>query len=169
VVRQVREVRLLAACAALLLCGCAAPRSHDDDVAAIAAVSDARADAFRRGDAAAIAARFTEDGLLMAPGAPAARGREAVRAYYQKLFDEFDADLESGYDEVEVSGDLAFGRGFAKVTVRPKGGGPAVVSTAKYLNLLRRQADGAWLTTHDIWNGNEPDPPAPPRADKLEE
>lgn len=136
------------------MAGCAPAR---DDVAAIKAVSDARAEAFRQGDAAAIAARFTEDGLLMAPGAPAVRGREAVRAYYQKLFDEFHAGLESGYDEVEVSGDLAFGRGFAKVTARPKSGdGPEVVSTAKYINILRRQPDGTWLTTHDIWNGNEP-------------
>ncbi|MCL4793220.1 MAG: SgcJ/EcaC family oxidoreductase [Bryobacteraceae bacterium] len=146
-------MRWLTAAAALCLLGCAAPR---DDVAAIQAVSDARAEAFRRGDAAAIAARFTNDGLLMAPGVPAARGREAVRAYYQKLFDEFEADLESGYDEVEVSGDLAFGRGFAKVTVRPRHGGEAQSSTAKYINILRRQPNGEWLTTHDIWNGNEP-------------
>jgi uncharacterized protein (TIGR02246 family) len=144
-----------------LLLGCAAPPAPDTDresardEAAIRALSDARAEAFRQGDAAAIAARFTEDGLLMAPGAPAMQGREAVRAYYQKLFDEFDLGLESGYDEVSISGDLAFGRGFAKVTARPKSGGPTVVSTAKYLNILRRQPNGTWLTTHDIWNANE--------------
>jgi uncharacterized protein (TIGR02246 family) len=144
-----------------LLLGCAAPpapetaRDSARDEAAIRALSDARTEAFRQGDAAAIAARFTEDGLLMAPGAPAMQGREAVRAYYQKLFDEFELGLESGYDEVSISGDLAYGRGFAKVTARPKTGGPPVVSTAKYLNLLRRQPNGAWLTTHDIWNAND--------------
>jgi ketosteroid isomerase-like protein len=30
------------------------------------------------------------------------------------------------------------------------------VSTAKYLNILEKQSDGTWKTTHDIWNGNEP-------------
>jgi uncharacterized protein (TIGR02246 family) len=140
-----------------LLLGCAAPPAPDSarDEAAIRALSDARAEAFRQGDASAIAARFTQDGLLMAPGAPAAQGRDAVRAYYQKLFDQFELGLESGYDEVSVSGNLAFGRGFAKVTARPKAGGPTSISTAKYLNILRRQPDGSWLTTHDIWNPNE--------------
>lgn len=147
--------------------GCAAnPKTHgaesavvsndtQQDVAAIRAVSDARAEAFRRGDSAAIAAQFTADGFLMAPGSSTKQGREAVRAYYQSIFEEFDAGLESGYDEVSVSGDLAYGRGFAKVTLRPKTGGAIAVSTAKYLNILRRQADGSWKTTHDIWNGNE--------------
>jgi len=147
--------------------GCAAnPKSHgvesavvrndtQQDVAAIRAVSDARAEAFRQGDSAAIAAQFTADGFLMAPGSGTKQGREAVRAYYQSIFDEFDAGLESGYDEVSVSGDLAYGRGFAKVTLKPKVGGATTVSTAKYLNILRRQADGSWKTTHDIWNGNE--------------
>jgi ketosteroid isomerase-like protein len=30
-----------------------------------------------------------------------------------------------------------------------------LVSTAKYLNILKKQADGSWKTTHDIWNSNE--------------
>lgn len=129
--------------------------TQEEQIAAIRAVSDARAEAFRRGDAAGIAAHFTDEGLLMAPGSPTQRGREAVRAYYQSIFDAYEADLESGYDEVEVSGDLAFGRGFAKVTLKPRAGGATAVSTAKYLNILRRQPDGTWKTTHDIWNGNE--------------
>jgi uncharacterized protein (TIGR02246 family) len=151
---------LLAGLLAGILCGCGGDSRRAEtagDVAAIRAVSDARAEAFRRGDAAGIAIHFTDDGLLMAPGSPAQRGREAVRAYYQSLFDAYEAGLESGYEEVEVSGDLAVGRGFAKVTLRPRTGGPTTVSTAKYLNVLRRQPNGGWLTTHDIWNGNEPE------------
>jgi uncharacterized protein (TIGR02246 family) len=145
---------------ALWLSGCSTNptrRSSEMDVASIRAVSDARAEAFRQGDSAGIAVHFTEDGLLMAPGSPAQRGRDAVRAYYQSIFDAYEAGLESGYDEVEVSGDLAVGRGFAKVTLKPRAGGETVVSTAKYLNVLRRQPDGSWKTTHDIWNGNEPE------------
>ena len=30
-----------------------------------------------------------------------------------------------------------------------------MTSTSKYLNILERQADGTWKTTHDIWNANE--------------
>jgi uncharacterized protein (TIGR02246 family) len=141
----------------LMGCGAQAPRGsgRDADIAAIKAVSDARAEAFRRGDAAGIAIHFTEGGVLMAPGAPFVTGRAAVQAYYQKLFDAMEADLESGYVAVEVDGDLAYGQGFAKVTARPHEGGEVSVSTAKYINILKRQADGTWKTTHDIWNANE--------------
>ncbi|WP_370752738.1 YybH family protein [Foetidibacter luteolus] len=63
--------------------------------------------------------------------------------------------MESHYDEVNVSGNLAYGRGYAKVTLIPKKGGAPVVSTAKYLNILKKQPGGEWKTTHDIWNSNE--------------
>ena len=74
---------------ALWLSGCLAnppQQSSATGVASIRTVSAARAEAFRQGDAAGIAVHFTEDGLLMAPGSPAQRGREAVRAYYQSIF-----------------------------------------------------------------------------------
>lgn len=126
-----------------------------EDIAAIESMSAARAQAFNEGNADAIAARFAEEGILMAPGQPAVTGRPAVASYYQAIFDEYAAELTSGYEEVKVSGDLAYGRGYAKVKLTPHAGGEPVVSTAKYLNILQRQPDGSWLTTHDIWNGNE--------------
>lgn len=125
------------------------------DIAAIKALSAARAKAFNEGDAGTIAAAFTEDGLLMAPEKQSQTGREAVRQYYQGIFDQYKTVLESGYDEVRVSGDLAYGVGFARVKLVAHNGGDTLLSTAKYINVLRRQNDGSWLTTHDIWNGNE--------------
>lgn len=125
------------------------------DVSAIKAMSAARAKAFNEGKAADIAIHFTEHGVLMAPGAPATSGRAAVQTYYQSIFDQYVTDLESGYEEVKVSGDMAYGRGFAKVKLVPHAGGDTLVSSAKYINILERQPDGSWLTTHDIWNENE--------------
>lgn len=129
--------------------------SQEEDVAAITAVSEARAQAFNESDAQGIANHFTEDAILMAPGAPAAQGREAVAAYYQSIFDEYEPVLESYYEEVEVSGDMAYGRGEAKVSLTPREGGPTTTSTSKYLNILQRQPDGSWQTTRDVWNANE--------------
>lgn len=137
--------------------GCSPPMKKDgaSDISAIKAMSAARAKAFNEGNAAKIAIHFTENGVLMAPGAEATFGREAVESYYRSIFDQYVTVLESGYEEVKVSGDIAFGRGFAKVKLTPHGGGDTLVSTAKYINILERQPDGAWLTTHDIWNANE--------------
>jgi uncharacterized protein (TIGR02246 family) len=135
---------------------CDNSQQASDDVAAIKALSAKRAQAFNDGDSQVIADAFTETGLLMAPGAEATSGRKAVYKYYQGIFDEYKTTLESGYSDVKVSGNLAYGVGHAKVTLAPHNGGDTIIiSTSKYINILERQADGTWLTTHDIWNGNE--------------
>lgn len=141
----------------IIATSCDMNKDHvDKDIADIKALSAKRAKAFNDGDSQVIADAFTENGLLMAPGSEASSGREAVRAYYQGIFDEYKTTLESGYSDVKVSGDLAYGIGHAKVTLHPRNGGDTVIlSTSKYVNILERQPDGSWLTTHDIWNGNE--------------
>ncbi|MEX2233768.1 MAG: SgcJ/EcaC family oxidoreductase [Cyclobacteriaceae bacterium] len=142
----------------MMLCpACNTIRQDDSssDIVAIKSMSAARAKAFNEGNAAGIADHFTENGVLMAPGSAATFGRAAVQAYYASIFDQYATLLESGYEEVKVSGDLAYGRGYAKVKLIPRVGGDTLVSTAKYINILERQPNGSWLTTHDIWNGNE--------------
>lgn len=110
----------------ILLSICLLPISCNGDTETdkklITEMSKARAKAFNEGNATDIAVHFTEDALLMAPGKPAAKGRTAVAAYYQSIFNEYTTQLESHYEEVEVSGNIAYGRGFAKVTLFPKKG-----------------------------------------------
>jgi uncharacterized protein (TIGR02246 family) len=125
------------------------------DIEAIKAMSNARAQAFNEGDAKTIADYFTQDAVLMAPGAEPKIGPEAVEAYYQSIFDQYETRLNSSYDEVEVSGGLAFGRGTAEVTLIPRNGDSTTVSVSKYLNILQKQPNGQWKTTHDIWNDNQ--------------
>jgi uncharacterized protein (TIGR02246 family) len=152
--------KLLKVTLMLLIVGlaCCDKRSIEDDandISDIKALSATRAKAFNEGNAGVIADAFTESGKLMAPDMTTMTGREAVRGYYQRIFDQYKTSLESGYEEVRVSGNLAYGVGYAKVKLVPHNGGDTLVSTAKYVNLLQRQDDGSWLTTHDIWNANE--------------
>ena len=126
-----------------------------NDISEIKALSATRAKAFNEGNADNIANAFTESGILMAPDMTSMTGREAVRGYYQRIFDQYKTFLESGYEEVRVSGNLGYGVGYAKVKLVPHNGGDTLVSSAKYINVLQRQEDGSWLTTHDIWNANE--------------
>lgn len=139
----------------LLLFSCGTKQDNAADVATIEAMSAARAKAFNEGNAAAIARYFTEDAVLMAPGEPPMQGPEQVERYYQAIFDQYDTQLTSYYDEVEVSGGLAYGRGTAEVTLISKNGDSTTTSVSKYLNILKKQANGEWKTTHDIWNGSE--------------
>ncbi|MEQ8878525.1 MAG: SgcJ/EcaC family oxidoreductase [Cyclobacteriaceae bacterium] len=125
------------------------------DIEAIESMSKARAKAFNEGDAKTIASYFAEDAILMAPEQPPMKGPDQVEVYYQSIFDQYDTELSSHYDEVEVSGDLAFGRGTAEVRLKPKKGDSVITSVSKYLNILQKQPNGEWLTTHDIWNSNQ--------------
>jgi uncharacterized protein (TIGR02246 family) len=124
------------------------------EISEIKRISATRAKAFNDGNANVIADAFAENGILMPPDMGSMKGREAVREYYQRIFDQYKTFLESGYEEVKVSVDIAYGVGYAKVKLVPHGGGDTLVSTAKYINILHRQNDGSWLTTHDIWNAN---------------
>jgi hypothetical protein len=50
---------------------------------------------------------------------------------------------------------LTFRVGYANVKLVPRSGGDTHVSTAKYINILQRQEEGSWLTTHNTWNAND--------------
>jgi uncharacterized protein (TIGR02246 family) len=139
----------------LFSCHSVEKKNSMEDIATITAISAERAKAFNEGNANGIATHFTNEAYLMAPESETKRGRAEIEAYYQAIFDEFETELESGYEDVKVDGDLAYGRGFAKVWLTPKSGGKKIYSESKYLNILERQSDGAWKTTHDIWNGND--------------
>jgi uncharacterized protein (TIGR02246 family) len=152
---KLRLVTIILLITNLTSCDKRGTQDEAGDISKIKALSAARAKAFNEGNADVIAAAFTETGLLMAPEAKSTTGREAVREYYQHIFDQYKTFLESGYEEVKVSGDIGYGVGFAKVKLVPHTGGDTLVSTAKYINILQRQSDGSWLTTHDIWNANE--------------
>lgn len=58
------------------------------DVAAIKMVLDDWVAAANAGDAAAMAALFTDDGILMLPNEPSVIGKEAIRSHLQAHFDE---------------------------------------------------------------------------------
>ena len=55
---------------------------------------------------------------------------------------------------IDGRGDLAFARGTYSWTVRV-GEGEPVSDTGKWLTIGRRQADGTWLLSQDIWNSDQ--------------
>jgi uncharacterized protein (TIGR02246 family) len=150
----------------LVMAGCtrhdsgSATHNHSDsayqaDIDAITLISNERAEAFRQGDAQGISIHFATDGMIIPPGSPVKTGREAIEAYYQEIFDNFDRELNSYYEEVLVSGRMAVGRGVAVVTVVSREDGTTTTSTSRYINVLKKQEDNTWITTHDIWNPEE--------------
>ena len=103
-------------------------------------------------DANAAAAQYTEDAVLIPPGEPLVRGRQAIEEYWRGAIE------VGGVRDVSVetmdalsSGSLGYETGsFVLTATGPDG--EAVTDRGRYVEVLRREPDGRWLSTHGIWN-----------------
>jgi uncharacterized protein (TIGR02246 family) len=100
------------------------------------------------------AALYTENATFMPPNGGVVEGRAAIRAW----FEHFPPMTEFSLTPVEVDGrgDLAYERGTYALTIAASSGKPAVADHGKYLVIKRRQTDGKWLTSEDIFNSGVP-------------
>lgn len=103
-------------------------------------------------DASAAAALYTEDAVLIPPGEAPVRGRQAIEEYWKGAIE------AGGVRDVSVetmdalsSGSLGYETGSFQLTVNGPDG-EAIVDRGRYIELLRREPDGRWLSTHGIWN-----------------
>jgi uncharacterized protein (TIGR02246 family) len=115
-------------------------------------------DAMAMGDTAAMLANYADDAVIMGPGEPMARGREALAKAFQGMLSQFTIkDATVNTEDVMVGGDLAVETGTFQWTVVPKTGqGNEVVTKGKYLTAWKQQADGSWKIVRDINNTDEP-------------
>ena len=150
---------------ALLLTSCG-PKSPagltDQDRAAIQKGEADFSAAMLAKDYAKVAAMYTADAVVLPANGPAVTGRAGI----QQLLGTFPplSVFTLTSNEIEGMGDLAYQRGTFLMTFPLPSGGSATDS-GKFLEIRRRQADGAWLISRDIWNSDiplpEPAPPAP--------
>ena len=129
------------------------------DEAAIRAINPAWVKAYNAEDAKTISGLYAEQAVLLPPGAPAAKGNAAIRAYLAKDMAEsakagvtFSIDAKT---DVGVSGDLGWESG--TYAVKAKSG--ASVEVGKYLTVYKK-SDGKWLIIRDTWNADAPPAPA---------
>ena len=102
-----------------------------------------------------IAALYTADAVLMPPNVPTASGRSEIQAFLETFPPVSQFELQQ--ITVDGSEDLAFVHGTYTMTlVMPDG--TAVPDTGKYLEIRRRQSDGRWLLTHDMFSSDSPEP-----------
>jgi uncharacterized protein (TIGR02246 family) len=133
------------------------------DIEAIHAVRDAYLAAESAGDAAAVAALYADNGVMMPFNQPAVSGRAAIEAHLQQEYSMMTMELTGTSRETEVMGDVAYDVGSHTVRMTPKEGGDTMEATGKHIVTLARQSDGSWKITNLIFNTDAPMPPmAPP-------
>jgi len=107
--------------------------------------------AFNRGDAAAMASLYTEDGQILPPNSDFVTGKPAIRAFWQALMDMGIAEVELEIIEVEGCGDAAFE--VSRFSL--KGADGQALDQGKYIVIWKHQ-DGNWKLHRDIFNSSLP-------------
>ncbi|GAA0708350.1 nuclear transport factor 2 family protein [Dokdonella soli] len=135
------------------------------DVAAMHAVDQAWLKAYTAGDADVLAGLYDEQAMLMPPGAPAAHGRAAIRAFFVS---DIAQSTKAGIalhlgpnPDGGVNGDMGWVSGSYSVT--DKSG--KVVETGKYLSVSKKKG-GKWQYIRDTWNSDTAPPAAAAQAPK---
>jgi uncharacterized protein (TIGR02246 family) len=139
---------------ALLLAGCRdrAPNPDPASRRAIEAAVDRYVAASNEGDAAALTALYTEDAVLLPPDHAPIHGREAIGEFWRQGTD---SGLAVRTLRVEVEGSLGYLVGQYNLPSTDEE--PA--DSGKYVMCLRRQRDGSWKLSADIWNSSAEDEP----------
>ncbi|HEY2857301.1 MAG TPA: SgcJ/EcaC family oxidoreductase [Terracidiphilus sp.] len=159
-------------CVAALACGmsacntaapAAAPDTHDADVKAINDTEVQWNKDYEARDLDKIAAHYADDGVLMAPGGPAAKGTAAIRAGLQEMMKDPGLTLKfhATMTDVSKSGELGYTQGSYVMTVTNPMTHKPMKDHGSYVTTYRKQADGSWKAVADIATSEVPSMPMP--------
>ena len=152
---------LILGVAAVLLGSCAsAPQKPTVDVAAVkAAVADINQKymaAVAARDTDAVAGLYSDDARTLAPNAPRADGRAAIRALWVEFLSTPGLNLTFSSSDVTVSesGDLAIDVGSYQMTMTTPKGLP-IHDVGKYVTVFKKVGD-EWKISVDTFNSDQP-------------
>ena len=134
---------------ALLLAACRepAPAPYAAAQRAIEAAVSRYVAASNQGDAEALTALYTEDAVLLPPDHGPVHGKAAICEFWRQGTD---SGLAVRTLRVEVDGSVGYLVG--QYSLPPTDEEPA--DSGKYVMCLRRQRDGSWKLSADIWNSS---------------
>src|SRR5215210_1374695 len=88
--------------------------------------------AFNRGDAAGVAALYTENARVLPPGGAIVSGQQAIQEFWQSVMGMGVREVDLRTQDVELGGDLAYEIGSATLKMQPPDGSP-MTDTVKYV------------------------------------
>jgi uncharacterized protein (TIGR02246 family) len=109
-------------------------------------------EAFERGDAASVAALYTEDAVALPPDAPMISGRAAIEELWRGLMAAGARGVNLETLRLAGSADLMHEVGRATITIQPEGGGTSTLRV-KYVVVWERDPAGGLSLAVDAWNG----------------
>jgi uncharacterized protein (TIGR02246 family) len=132
--------------------------SVEADVEAVRRVNEDLIDAFNAGEVEAAVSLVMDDAVDLPPNRPPVVGKEAIREFVLSDLEKFNWQFIEEVVEVQVSGDLAVLWSNYSVTLTFNDDGRQIESNGKWIKILKRQPDGSWKFSRNIWNSNNPPP-----------
>lgn len=134
---------------------CAPPQSDttEEARAGIADTNAAFMAAVAGGNAAGIAACYTEDGEILPPNGASVQGRAGIEETFAGLLASGVSALTLESTEVEGHGDSAYEVGRYEL----QDAGQSVIDTGKYIVIWKKVGE-EWKLHRDIWNSDQPVP-----------
>ena len=111
-------------------------------------LNDRWADAFNKGDAAAVAAMYTEDAYVLPAGAPLVKGRAAIEGFWRQAMQQL-SDVKCSTLDVKPLGRSA-AREIGGCSFKTKAQ-PPQEGALKYAVVWQKEG-GQWKLLQDIWN-----------------
>jgi uncharacterized protein (TIGR02246 family) len=132
-----------------VLSGCASPptRPPVDDRRAVEATVNRYVEATNDGDAEALTRLYEDDAVLLPPDHQPIEGRAAIGEFWRQGTDE---GLQVTTLRLDVEGGIGYLVG--QYTLPETDEEPA--DSGKTVMCLKRQRDGSWKVTADIWNSS---------------
>jgi ketosteroid isomerase-like protein len=104
-----------------------------------------------------IVSYWSAEAVVIPPGAPALRGLDEIRDYISgaSSIPGFSVSWTPEGAELAASGDLGYTYGTNRFTFE-NGAGQLTTATGRYLTTWRKQPDGSWKCTYEVWNDDPP-------------
>jgi len=109
-----------------------------------------------RMDNTAVLSMWAEDGISLLPATDPMIGKEAIGKFMDEVVGRMPGyhmqKMDVDFQGIEVSGDWASEWAEEHQVVQPPPGRRMIDSSGKLLLVLRREADGNWRITREMWN-----------------
>ncbi len=152
-------MKLLVACVcgALTVASSAFAQDTRSDEAALRKADIAWANSAQTKSVDIWVANYSDDAVVLSPNQPAAAGSEAIRNSISGLLGLPGLQLTWQPIKVEVSrsGDMGYIRGAYQLSF-DGGNGTRISDHGKYIEIWKKQADGRWKCTIDMFNSDVP-------------
>jgi ketosteroid isomerase-like protein len=99
---------------------------------------------------------YAPDAVFLQPTGERITGSAALRTLFQTIMATFDSDLTLHSQNLEASGDLAYDSGDFQENLTTIATGAKITTKGSYIIIFKRQRNGGWQITQQVWTGSPP-------------